>query len=319
MSVVLADDLADRAQFPGLAEIGSKLPDNLAVTPNDSEEAGLPAADDHVIGSEALIALVEPAVWPDKRCRVDMQPVEAAPAATAIGGRGLYRLSRIRGETELVDVVTCHPFPEDVPVPGDFDQTVVFERNVGDPGLSAFGVRQYQRLAALNCRCDAWGIVASRKVLPLPVVMLPRRPYLPASTRLDLLATIEPPNNVAREVTLNEFQRFLSWRICSVRRHHASTGKDAHRSPCRIDEVGPLLDHIAIHVNHDGRLRRKRREYGVAAPAALGVVNGDARGIHRLRGPDDNERVYENGTGCNNESQTAHRRLLSKGCELCRA
>src|SRR5688572_11127759 len=103
---MLPDDLADGPQLLRLEEVGPDPPHDLAVAPDDGDEAGLPAADDHVGRREPPIAFVEPAVRSDVRRRVDVQPVEAsafgidaaapgsltaagAPAARRRGDRGL--------------------------------------------------------------------------------------------------------------------------------------------------------------------------------------------------------------------------------------
>ena len=67
-------------------------------------------------------------------------------------------------------------------------------------------MRQNQCFAALGRRRDSRRIIAGRKILTLPVVMLPRRPDWFA-VALDLLVVIESPYHVAFEITLDEFEQ----------------------------------------------------------------------------------------------------------------
>ena len=113
--MMLADDLTNRAKFFGFAEVGTEPPDDLAVSSDNGEKTGLPAADDDVVGSEPLISFVEPVVRSDIGCRVDMQPVKTASRGVD-ARRGLDRISRGGGEAEFVDVIARDPFPDDVAV-----------------------------------------------------------------------------------------------------------------------------------------------------------------------------------------------------------
>src|SRR5579883_1413321 len=111
--MMLADDLADRSQLFRFAEVGTEPPHHLAVAANDGNKAGLPAADDDVIRREPRITFVEPVVRTDIRCRVDMQPVKAA-ACGVHASCGLDGVPGGTGESEFVDVVACHPLPQDL-------------------------------------------------------------------------------------------------------------------------------------------------------------------------------------------------------------
>jgi len=118
--------LANRAKLLRFGEVGAEPPDDRPVASDNGEQAGLAAADDHVVRRETSVALVEPPVRPDVRRRVDMQPVEAAPGGVE-PGRRLDRLSRVGGKPQLVDVVARHPFPDDVAAGVHLDEPIVFE------------------------------------------------------------------------------------------------------------------------------------------------------------------------------------------------
>ena len=148
---MLADYLANRAEFPGFAEVRSEPPDDGTVAADDGQQAGFPTADDDVVRGEALVALVEPSIRSNIRRRVDMQPVEAAPGGVK-AGCGLDGLSSIRRETELVDMIARNPLPDNVTVPRHLDEAVVFEQEIGDLGLRAVRVGQDQRVAAADGR-----------------------------------------------------------------------------------------------------------------------------------------------------------------------
>src|SRR5262249_5825919 len=110
MRVMLPDDLTNRAEFLGFAEIRTESPNDFAVSSDNCEKTCLAAADDDVVGSEPLISFVEPVVRTDIRCRVDMQPIKAA-ARRIRTRRSFYCVSRGSSETEFFDVVACKPLP----------------------------------------------------------------------------------------------------------------------------------------------------------------------------------------------------------------
>src|SRR5581483_2002091 len=126
MGVMLTDDLADRTQLRRGAEIGAHLPNDRTFARNDSDERRFPAADDHVLRRKALVAFVVPVFLTHVSCGVDVHPIEGA--ACRVGAwRGRYGIASVLVEMEFIDVVASHPLPDDLSVPGDFDEAIVFE------------------------------------------------------------------------------------------------------------------------------------------------------------------------------------------------
>src|SRR5262249_58677549 len=87
--VVLPDDLANRLRRRRLAIVGTHPPDDAAVAADNRYETRLAAADEDVIRTEPLIAVVVPVVRADVRRGVDVEPVDAL-ALTAQGGRRFH-------------------------------------------------------------------------------------------------------------------------------------------------------------------------------------------------------------------------------------
>src|SRR5262249_42891196 len=113
--MMLANNLTNRPQFLGFAEVRTQPPHNFAVSSDNRQKAGLAAADDHVVRSEPLISFVEPVIRADVGRRVDMQPVETTPRAIR-ARRGLDGIPGSGAEAEFFDVVAGGPFPGDVAV-----------------------------------------------------------------------------------------------------------------------------------------------------------------------------------------------------------
>jgi len=76
--VMLADDLANRPELLGCAEVRAEPPDNGAIATDNRKETGFTTADDDVVRCESRVALIEPTVRPDIGRRVDVQPIERA-------------------------------------------------------------------------------------------------------------------------------------------------------------------------------------------------------------------------------------------------
>ena len=70
------------------------------------------------------------------------------PRALLKPHRPTNHVPRAGGETELVDMAARAPLPDDLAVPGHFDEAVVFEHDVGHVGVHVVGVRQDQSAAA---------------------------------------------------------------------------------------------------------------------------------------------------------------------------
>src|SRR5262249_47624927 len=94
-------------------------------------------------------------------------------------------------------------------------------------------------------------VISRGKIGALPVVVLANRPYHLAVTRLDLLVVIEPPEDFAFEVTLDQLERFLSRRIRSGGRHNDAARKHPRWTSGGVIVAVPTFHNIAIHVDHD--------------------------------------------------------------------
>ena len=140
--MVLPDYLADRLLFLRAAEVRADLPDHVAVARHDRDEAGLPAADDHIVGREARVARIEPVVRPHVRGRVYVQRIECAARA---GCPGANRRARARIQPERVNVIADLPIPADAPVRIHLDEAIVFQRNRRNCLVAGLDVRQQQR------------------------------------------------------------------------------------------------------------------------------------------------------------------------------
>src|SRR5262245_45095062 len=108
-----------------------------------------------------------------------------------------------------------------------------------------------QRFPAFDARLHTGRIVAGRKILALPIVVLARRPDCRTVARLDLLVVIEFPEDMTFEVASDQFERFLPGRIVSARRHDDSVWKDAGRTAGGVVEAVPSLDDVPIHIDHN--------------------------------------------------------------------
>jgi hypothetical protein len=91
--MVLPDDLSNRARGIGLEKVRTEPPDDRSVARDDREQARLAAADDDVVGREALIASIEPAVGTEIGRGIEVQPVERRRAG---GGARRPAASRSR-------------------------------------------------------------------------------------------------------------------------------------------------------------------------------------------------------------------------------
>src|SRR6188508_86695 len=117
-----------------------------------------------------------------------MQPVKTT-ARRVDAGRSLDRAPRGGGEAELVDMIACDPFPDDLAVRGNLNEAIVFEHRVGDVRSAVVLVRQNEGFAAFNRRTNSRRVITRWKVLPLPVVVLTCRPSR-APSRLNLFVVI---------------------------------------------------------------------------------------------------------------------------------
>src|SRR5262249_35602739 len=156
---------------------------------------------------------------------------------------------------ELVDVITCPPFPEYFAVPGDFDQPVVLEPFVRYLVVGDVGMRQNERVTARDGRLDAWRVVASREARPLPVVVLPCGRHWLAVGVLDPLPPIEAPALLPVPTHRPGRPRLRVGAPAAAPRYYDPAGQDASGPARRARETGPLLHRMAVHVDHDHALR----------------------------------------------------------------
>src|SRR5262245_21303070 len=251
---MLPDNLPDRPQFLGGAEVGTHPPHDRAVSADNRTETGLPAADDDVIRGESLISFIEPMVRSDISRRVDVQPVKTAPRVVHARS-GLNRVPCVAGSAEVVDTVARHPFPQDHTLWRNLDEPVIFEFRARNIRPRAIRVRQNQRIAAFDGRLKCRRIVAGWKILPLPVMVLARGPYGFSVVRCDLLRAVKPPYEIAFEVSLDKLERFLVRRARSVGGHDNAIGKDTRWTAGGIHIAVPSLNNVPVHVDDDHRLR----------------------------------------------------------------
>src|SRR6185369_13785077 len=122
MRMMLTENLAELAQRLRFPIVGPHTPDQLAVRPvDDCHDARRPAADDDVVGMEALIASVEPPIRTKVRGGVQVEVIAAAPSV-APPRKSMDRIPRLVVEAEFVDVIACEPLPLQLAVPTDLDQ-----------------------------------------------------------------------------------------------------------------------------------------------------------------------------------------------------
>src|SRR5438477_6998448 len=107
MSVMLSNHLAKGAQLRRCTVVRPYLPHNPAIPSHNRHNRRRPAADHHVLRSEAFVAFVIPVVWPHIRRRIHVEPVERAPPRTS----ATDCLASILIEMQILDVVAYHPFP----------------------------------------------------------------------------------------------------------------------------------------------------------------------------------------------------------------
>ena len=175
---------------------------------------------------------------------------------------------------EVVDVIARHPLPEDLPVPRDLDNAVVFEHPIGSHfRLNMVRMGQQQGVAACETGRGIRRVVTGGKILTLPVVVLTRGPDHFAVAGLDLLVMVETPELFAVEIALNELGRFLARRIGAGRSHDDTAGKDACRTAGGAIVAIPLLDDVAVHIDDDRGLPTQRREHRITVPGTARIVD----------------------------------------------
>src|SRR5262249_18003620 len=113
-------------------------------------------------------------------------------------------------------MVACHPLPQDLALWGNLDKAVIFEFSASNIWPRTIRMRQNQRIATLNRGLECRRIIAGRKIVPLPVMMLARGPYGFSIVCCDLFAVVKSPYKIAFEVALDKLERFLVRRMCPI-------------------------------------------------------------------------------------------------------
>ena len=114
-----------------------------------------------------------------------------------------------------------------------------------------------------------------------------RAPYLISFARGDLQVLIEAPQLATFEIACYQRERFLVRRVCACRGDDHATGQHACRPAGGDVVVFPLLDHTAVHVDHDDLGCIKDGKNGVAVPGLAGLVQRGAGRVHGGRGGRD--------------------------------
>ena len=74
---------------------------------------------------KADVAAIEPFVRPNVRHGIDVRPVCALPFLVPYGT--VDCVAGILSKTELIDMIAREPLPEDLPIPGNFQDQVILE------------------------------------------------------------------------------------------------------------------------------------------------------------------------------------------------
>ena len=174
---------------------------------------------------------------------------------------------------EFIDVIAGDPLPEDLPIPGDLDNAVVFERRGSHVRPIMVRMGQQQGIAAGETGCGVRRVVTRGKILTLPIMVLPRGPDHFAVAGLDLLVMVETPELLAVEIALHELGRFLARGIGAGRSYDDTAGKDACRTTGGTIVAIPLLDDVAVHVDDDRGLSTQRREHRITVPGKGRIID----------------------------------------------
>src|SRR5271157_1589183 len=118
----------------------AKRPDDLVgLAVDDRDEIGVARVEDQVFWREALIALVEPMVRPDRLQVVDMKIIRVF--------RSLEKLELFRREADLVNVIGGRPGPDDLAFRIDLIGEVVEDLRRREAGEGINDIGENQRVA----------------------------------------------------------------------------------------------------------------------------------------------------------------------------
>jgi len=183
-------------------------------------------------------------------------------------------------ETQLIEMVTAQPFPDDLSFPGHLDYVVILKKFVGYLGIPHIFMGKDQGFSFINQWIHTRNIVPHRISLPLPIMMLPGHPGRLLAFLFNLLGLIELPDNVPIPIYLNQINKFLMPLSLSSASHDITTRENPVGYWCTQDFF-PMLDNSAVHIDQISALVFNTGEYGIAIPAHLGLVYCRAGWIDR--------------------------------------
>lgn len=261
--------------------IRSEHPDDVACFfVGDGGDAGLPAAPNDVVGVKALVAIGIPFVGSERRHRIHVHPIP--DIASHHVGVSMHGISRFFAEAKIVEVFAAYPFPDDVPLPIDFDDGVIDKGLFGNCGVGDVFVTKDKGVDLGKPGHQAGGVITNGIARALVVVVLPGHPpRLFLVGVFDAFIFVKAPNDIAVPIDLDEVEFVLVpiFGVAQARApHNESAGQYLGRETCH---ALPFVNDVAIHVNEIRMARHAAGEKGIPIITLVWIIKGRAGGVNR--------------------------------------